>query len=52
MVKFSLPLVFSNVSWWLIHSSDKIMIEAFIGATALGIYTVATKIPSLAQPAR
>lgn len=47
MVIYSAPLVFSNISWWVIHSSDKIMIESMINASALGIYTAATKIPSL-----
>lgn len=47
MLAYSFPLIFSNVSWWIIHSSDKIMIEWMIGASALGIYTAATKIPSL-----
>ena len=47
MVKFSSPLILNNVSWWVIQSSDKIMIEAMIGAATLGLYTAATKIPSL-----
>ena len=47
MVTFSYPLIFNNISWWVIHSSDKIMIEAMIGASALGLYTAATKVPSL-----
>ncbi len=47
MVLFSAPLILNNVSWWVIQSSDKIMIEAMVGAAALGLYTAATKIPSL-----
>ena len=47
MVMYSFPLVFSTVSWWVIYSSDKVMIEGMIGASALGVYTAATKIPSL-----
>ena len=47
MVIYSAPLILNNVSWWAIHSSDKIMIEWVIGSAALGIYTVATKIPAL-----
>ncbi|MCR5517623.1 MAG: oligosaccharide flippase family protein [Lachnospiraceae bacterium] len=47
MIAYSTPLIFGNISWWVIHSSDKIMIEAMIGASTLGIYTAATKIPSL-----
>ena len=47
MARYSAPLVLSGISWWVLHSSDKVMIEAFIGASALGMYTAATKIPSL-----
>lgn len=47
MLKYSSPLVFSGISWLVLHSSDKIMIEWMIGASVLGIYTAATKIPSL-----
>lgn len=47
MVGYSAPLILNDLSWWVIHSSDKFMIEAIVGATALGLYTVATKIPSL-----
>lgn len=47
MISFSAPLILNNVSWWVIQSSDKIMIEAMVGTAALGLYTAATKIPSL-----
>ena len=47
MVKFSAPLILNNISWWVVQSSDKMMVEFFLGASALGIYTVASKIPSL-----
>ncbi len=46
MIQYSAPLVFSGISWWIMHSSDKVMIEWMIGASALGLYTAATKIPS------
>lgn len=47
MVRFSFPLIFSTVSWWVIQSSDKLMLELMAGASFLGVYTAATKIPSL-----
>lgn len=47
MIQYSWPLVLNELSWWAIHSSDKIMIEAMVSASALGLYTVASKIPSL-----
>lgn len=47
MIGFSAPLVLNNVSWWAIHSFDKVLIESSIGASELGVYTVATKMPSM-----
>ena len=47
MILFSSPLILNNVSWWVIQSSDKVMVEAIISAAALGIYTAAAKIPAL-----
>lgn len=46
MIKYSAPLILNNIAWWFIQSSDKVMIEMFAGAAALGLYTVATRIPS------
>lgn len=47
MLSYSAPLILNGVSWWVIHSSDKIMIELIVGSVALGIYSVAGKIPSV-----
>lgn len=47
MILFSAPLILNNVSWWVIQSSNKVMVEAMISAAALGIYTAAAKIPAL-----
>lgn len=47
MITYSSPLILNNLSWWIIQSSDKVMIEAMVGAAELGLYTVACKIPSL-----
>ena len=47
MIQFSSPLILNNVSWWVIQSSDKVMVEAMVSAAALGIYTAAAKIPAL-----
>ena len=47
MVLYSAPLILNNVSWWVIHSSDKVMVEAMVSTVALGIYTAAAKIPAL-----
>lgn len=47
MLVYSAPLIINNISWWVIQSSDKLMLEAMISAAALGLYTAAAKIPSL-----
>ena len=47
MVAYSFPLIFTTISWWVIHSCDKIMIERMVDDSSLGLYTTASKIPSL-----
>lgn len=47
MVKFSAPLIINNLAWWIIQSSNKMFIEVLLGSAALGLFTVATRIPSL-----
>lgn len=47
MLIFSLPMILNAVSWWINNSSDRIMLEYFISAEAVGIYSVAAKMPSL-----
>lgn len=47
MLKYSIPLVANNLSWWILNSSDKVMIESALSASDLGIYTAASKIPGL-----
>lgn len=47
MLCYSAPLILNNISWWVIQSSDKVMVEYMLGAAMLGLYTVAAKIPAL-----
>lgn len=47
MIAYSAPLVLNNISWWAIQSANKLLIELMLGVSVLGVYTVATKIPSL-----
>ncbi|MBP5433108.1 oligosaccharide flippase family protein [Ruminococcus sp.] len=47
MLVYAAPLILNGISWWVIHSSDKTMIEYMVSAAALGIYSVAGRIPSL-----
>ncbi len=47
MVAFSIPYILNDLSWWVIHSVNKILIEIMLGSAVLGIFTAASKIPSL-----
>ena len=47
MIVYSSPLILNNISWWGIQSANKIIVELALDATALGLFTVATKIPAL-----
>lgn len=47
MLIFSVVLIPNTFMWWIMNSSDRIMVTAFIGASANGIYAVAYKIPTI-----
>lgn len=47
IIKYSLPLVPSTLSWLIMTSIDKYMLIIMVGLSANGVYGVAHKIPSL-----
>ncbi len=47
MIKYSFVLVPTSFMWWIINSSDRIMVTNFISSSANGIYAVSYKIPSI-----
>ena len=47
MLKYSIPLIFTGLAWWVNSSSDRLFISAFIGVGLNGIYAVANKIPTI-----
>lgn len=47
LLKYSIPLIPNTICWWIIKGSDKVVINAFIGVAANGIYSVAYKFPSI-----
>ncbi len=47
--KFSAPLVPNYLNWWVINSSDRYIVAAFIGFSANGILAVAHKFPTVLQ---
>ena len=49
MIRYSIFLVPNSFMWWIINSSDRIMVTAMLGAAANGIYAISYKIPSMIQ---
>lgn len=47
MVKYAIVLVPNSFMWWIMNSSDRLMVTAMVGVAANGIYAVAYKIPTL-----
>lgn len=47
MTKYSVVLIPTSFMWWIINSSDRIMITKFISDSANGIYAISYKLPSL-----
>lgn len=48
MLRYSIPLMPSQIMWWVINVSDTFMVTEFIGADANGIYSFAYRFPNLA----
>lgn len=44
---YSMPLILNGISWWITSAADRIMIQSMINVSSAGIYSAATKIPSL-----
>ncbi len=49
LLRFSLPLVFENSSWWIMSTSDRTIITAILGAAANGIYAISNKVTNVAN---
>lgn len=47
MLKYSIVLIPNSFMWWIMNSSDHIMVTAMIGAAANGIYAISYKLPTL-----
>ncbi|MGU8577497.1 oligosaccharide flippase family protein [Clostridium perfringens] len=47
MIKFSIVLIPNSFMWWIMNSSDRIMVTAMLGAAENGIYAISYKIPTL-----
>lgn len=47
MVTYAIVLVPNSFMWWIMNSSDHIMVTSMIGIAANGIYAISYKIPSI-----
>ena len=44
---YSVPIIPSSISLWIVNLSDRLIVTYFLGASANGIYAAASKIPNL-----
>lgn len=47
MLKYSVPLMFNAVSWWITSFSDRVVLDLFFSSGDVGIYSVAAKVPAI-----
>lgn len=47
IISYSAPLILNSISWAIANSSDKFMLDYFLSSSSVGIYSAATKIPTI-----
>ena len=47
MLRYSVVLMPSSFTWWIMNSSDKVMVAGMIGVSANAIYAISYKVPTL-----
>lgn len=47
MLRYSFPLMFNAISWWITNFSDRMVLDYFFSETEVGIYSVAAKMPAI-----
>jgi O-antigen/teichoic acid export membrane protein len=47
IIRFGLPLVPNNISWWAVSTANKLLIISYLGAGANGIYAITAKFTAL-----
>lgn len=47
MAAYSVVLIPNTFMWWIMNSSDRVMVTSIVGVAANGIYAVSYKLPSL-----
>ena len=47
VIKYSIPMIPNELSWWIVHVSDRTIIAYFLGVAANGIYSVSCKFSNI-----
>lgn len=47
VLKYTCPMIPNSICWWVSNSSDKYMVRGYMSASALGVYSVSYKIPTV-----
>ena len=47
MLKYSVVLIPNSFMWWIMNSSDHLMVTSMLGTAANGIYAISYKLPTL-----
>ncbi|MDF2882515.1 MAG: rane protein involved in the export of O-antigen and teichoic acid [Clostridiaceae bacterium] len=47
LIKFSAPLIFSTISWWVMNVSDRYLAAEFVGLKELGVYSMGNRFSSM-----
>ena len=47
LLSYSLPIIPSSISLWIVNLSDRLLITSILGTSMNGIYSVANKVPNL-----
>lgn len=47
MLIYCVPLIPNTLMWWIMNASNRYFLLFFVGATSVGLFSVASKIPSL-----
>ena len=47
MLSYCMPLLPTQIMWWIMNASDRYVLGAFAGTAAIGLYSAGSKIPHL-----
>lgn len=47
LLRYSIPMIPNSFAWWLTNDANKLIILAFVGPSANGIFAIANKIPTM-----